>query len=123
VTVGAASDYREQARRRLPRFLFDYLDGAANDELTARRRFLQALAHPRWTWDVAIRGRPLQLGNVAPLRGRAWVYALAADGERGVRNLLSIVEKEMRTAMALTGCTSVARLDRSYLAAVPRATE
>lgn len=204
---------------------------------TARRRFLQALAHPRWTWDVAVRGRPLQLGNVAPLLGgksgvtdfmgwvasnfdpsvtwrdmdwiraqwngplivkgvldpedaraaldfgadgivvsnhggrqldgvlssaralppivdavgdrttvlvdggvrsgldvvrmlalgakgvllgRAWVYALAADGERGVRNVLSIVEKEMRTALALTGCTDVTRLDRSHLAAAER---
>ncbi len=31
VTVG---DYRRRARRRLPRFLFDYLDGGANDEKT-----------------------------------------------------------------------------------------
>lgn len=30
-----ASDYRELARRRLPRHLFDYLDGAAYDEVTA----------------------------------------------------------------------------------------
>lgn len=28
-------DYRELARRRLPRFLFDYVDGAANHEQTA----------------------------------------------------------------------------------------
>jgi len=27
-------DYRELARRRLPRFLFDYIDGGANDERT-----------------------------------------------------------------------------------------
>ena len=32
VSVG---DYRRRALRRLPRFLFDYLDGAANDEATA----------------------------------------------------------------------------------------
>lgn len=31
------SDYRTLARRRLPRFLFDYLDGGANQELTLRR--------------------------------------------------------------------------------------
>lgn len=31
-----AEDHRRRARRRLPRFLFDYLDGAANDELTLR---------------------------------------------------------------------------------------
>jgi L-lactate dehydrogenase (cytochrome) len=30
-----AGDYRELARKRLPRHLFDYLDGAAYDELTA----------------------------------------------------------------------------------------
>ena len=29
-------DYRRRAYRRLPRFLFDYLDGAANAETTAR---------------------------------------------------------------------------------------
>ena len=30
-----AADYRELARRRLPRHLFDYIDGAAYDEVTA----------------------------------------------------------------------------------------
>ncbi|MCL6417424.1 L-lactate dehydrogenase [Aestuariirhabdus sp. Z084] len=30
-------DYRQQARRRLPRFLFDYIDGGCNEELTLRR--------------------------------------------------------------------------------------
>jgi L-lactate dehydrogenase (cytochrome) len=29
------------------------------------RRYLQALSHPRWAWDVALRGRPLNLGNIA----------------------------------------------------------
>lgn len=31
-----AEDYREKARARLPRFLFDYLDGGATDEQTLR---------------------------------------------------------------------------------------
>ena len=35
--ISSASDFREAARRRLPRFLFDYIDGAAYAELTARR--------------------------------------------------------------------------------------
>jgi L-lactate dehydrogenase (cytochrome) len=35
------------------------------------RRFLQALGRPRWTWDVAVRGRPHQLGNLAPILGQA----------------------------------------------------
>jgi L-lactate dehydrogenase (cytochrome) len=35
--ISSASDFREAARRRLPRFLFDYIDGAAYAEQTARR--------------------------------------------------------------------------------------
>jgi L-lactate dehydrogenase (cytochrome) len=29
------------------------------------RRYLQAICHPGWAWDVAFRGRPLNLGNIA----------------------------------------------------------
>jgi len=35
--ISAPTDYRQAARRRLPRFLFDYLDGGANAEQTLRR--------------------------------------------------------------------------------------
>lgn len=35
--VASASDYREAARRRLPPFMFHYVDGAANAEVTLRR--------------------------------------------------------------------------------------
>ncbi len=35
VTPVSVSDFRLRARRRLPRFLFDYIDGGANDEYTA----------------------------------------------------------------------------------------
>jgi L-lactate dehydrogenase (cytochrome) len=34
------------------------------------RRLGQALAHPRWAWDVGILGRPHGLGNFAPVLGR-----------------------------------------------------
>jgi len=37
----------------------------------APRRFLQALCHPRWAWDVGIKGRPHDFGNIAPWRGQA----------------------------------------------------
>src|SRR5947199_6510345 len=36
VVPASASDYRELARRRLPRQLFDYVDGGAYDEATMR---------------------------------------------------------------------------------------
>jgi len=37
----------------------------------APRRLLQALCHPRWAWDVGIKGRPHDFGNIAPWRGQA----------------------------------------------------
>jgi L-lactate dehydrogenase (cytochrome) len=33
------------------------------------RRTWQAMLRPRWAWDVGVRGRPHQLGNVAPVLG------------------------------------------------------
>lgn len=60
--------------------------------------------------------RMLALGADAVLIGRAFVYALAAAGERGVGHLLDLFAAEMRVAMALTGVRSVAQIDRSSLA-------
>ena len=60
--------------------------------------------------------RMLALGADAVLLGRAWVYALAAAGQTGVAHVLQLVEAEMRVAMALTGCTNIAAIDRSRLA-------
>jgi len=34
------------------------------------RRGWQGVTHPRWAWDVGVRGRPHQLGNVAPVLGK-----------------------------------------------------
>jgi L-lactate dehydrogenase (cytochrome) len=49
----------------------DYRSGLAGAPGLAGslRRFVQALARPRWAWDVGINGRPHQLGNVAPVLG------------------------------------------------------
>lgn len=33
------------------------------------RRMLQAVGHPRWAWDVGLRGRPHDLGNISAYRG------------------------------------------------------
>ena len=35
----------------------------------ALRRFGQALTHPRWAWDVGVRGKPHDLGNISVYRG------------------------------------------------------
>ena len=34
------------------------------------RRFWQGAMRPGWAWDVGVRGRPHQLGNVAPVLGK-----------------------------------------------------
>lgn len=49
----------------------DYRSGLAGaaGPLGSLRRTLQALAKPRWAWDVGVRGRPHSLGNVAPVLG------------------------------------------------------
>lgn len=60
--------------------------------------------------------RMLALGAKGVLLGRAYVYALATSGEAGVTNLLGLIEKEMRTAMALTGVKTIAQIDRNLLA-------
>lgn len=36
---------------------------------SALRRYWQAALHPRWAWDVGIRGRPHDLGNISQYRG------------------------------------------------------
>ncbi len=63
--------------------------------------------------------RMLALGADAVLLGRAFVYALAAQGEAGVANLLDLVAKEMRVAMTLTGARSVADISRDSLVQLP----
>ena len=59
--------------------------------------------------------RMLALGAHGVLLGRAWVYALSGGGQAGVAHMLRLVEAEMRVAMALTGRTSIAAIDRSIL--------
>lgn len=60
--------------------------------------------------------RMLALGADGVLLGRAWAYALAAGGFAGVRQMVSIFEQEMRTAMMLTGVTTIAEIDARLLA-------
>jgi L-lactate dehydrogenase (cytochrome) len=59
--------------------------------------------------------RMLALGAKGVLLGRSMAYALAADGQRGVENMLDIFSKEMRVAMTLTGVTSIGQIDESTL--------
>ena len=58
--ISSTLDFREAARRRLPRFLFDYADGGANSEYTMQRNVLDL-------GDVALRQRVLVGGGAADL--------------------------------------------------------
>jgi L-lactate dehydrogenase (cytochrome) len=53
VIISSTLDFREAARRRLPRFLFDYADGGANNEHTLQRNVTDLA-------DIALRQRVLQ---------------------------------------------------------------
>lgn len=59
--------------------------------------------------------RMIALGARGVLLGRAWAYALAGGGQAGVAHMLRLIEAEMRVAMALTGITSIAGIDRGIL--------
>ncbi|GAA5232824.1 hypothetical protein GCM10025794_32380 [Massilia kyonggiensis] len=60
--------------------------------------------------------RLLALGADGVLIGRAFIYALATGGAAGVRNLLAILEKDIRTSMVLTGVQSVRDIGPDCLA-------
>jgi L-lactate dehydrogenase (cytochrome) len=49
----------------------DYRSGLAGEGWLSGniRRVSQAMARPRWAWDVGLLGRPHQLGNIAPVLG------------------------------------------------------
>jgi L-lactate dehydrogenase (cytochrome) len=55
------------------------------------------------------------MGARAVLVGRAWAWAVAARGEAGVRHVLDVMKADIDTALALTGQTSLAAVDRSAL--------
>lgn len=59
--------------------------------------------------------RMLAQGADGVMLGRAFVYALAVEGEAGVETLLGLIDKEMRVAMTLTGARSIADISRDSL--------
>ena len=59
--------------------------------------------------------RMLALGADFVLIGRAWAYALASAGQSGVAHVLALIEAEMRVAMALTGCKTIAEINSSIV--------
>lgn len=57
----------------------------------------------------------MALGAKGVLLGRAWAFALGAQGEAGVARMLALFADEMRVAMALVGATRPDQLNESVL--------
>lgn len=59
--------------------------------------------------------KAIALGAKAVLVGRPIMWGLAADGEDGARHVLKLLHRELENAMALSGRTCVAQIDRSLV--------
>jgi isopentenyl diphosphate isomerase/L-lactate dehydrogenase-like FMN-dependent dehydrogenase len=59
--------------------------------------------------------KALALGARAVLIGRPILWGLAVDGQDGVCHVLELLRHELRLAMALAGCSSLADIQRSLV--------
>ena len=60
--------------------------------------------------------KALALGARAVLAGRAPLWGLAADGERGATRVLELLQAELSLALQLIGCRTPAEVTRSHVA-------
>ncbi|MFO1281587.1 MAG: alpha-hydroxy acid oxidase [Burkholderiales bacterium] len=67
--------------------------------------------------------KALALGANAVILGRAPLYGVAADGERGVRRALEILREETLRVLALLGCGGVDEIGPDRLRRVDRAAD
>ena len=63
--------------------------------------------------------KALALGASGVLLGRPVLWGLAVDGENGVRAALTLLDEELRTAMALSGCPDLPSTRRLRVVAGP----
>ena len=107
-------DFRSLARRRLPKVVFDYLDGGAEDEISAVNGRIEVLMDGgiRRGADIV---KAICLGARAVLCGRAYAYGLAAAGQAGVARALEILREDLNRTLRLLGCPAIRALDHSYI--------
>ena len=60
--------------------------------------------------------KALAYGAAAVMIGRPYVHGLAVNGASGVEAVIGILRHELEMAMALTGCPTIAKIDRGILA-------
>jgi isopentenyl diphosphate isomerase/L-lactate dehydrogenase-like FMN-dependent dehydrogenase len=59
--------------------------------------------------------KALALGARAVMIGRAMLWGLAVDGERGVSHVLELLRAEIELGLALIGCSSAAEVTRAHV--------
>ena len=59
--------------------------------------------------------KALAHGATAVLIGRPYLHGLAVNGSAGVQHIVEILRSELEAAMALTGRTTIAQIDRTVL--------
>lgn len=59
--------------------------------------------------------KAMALGADACLIGRAWAWAVAGRGRKGVEHILSIIKADLDVALALTGVTDISEIDATAL--------
>ena len=64
--------------------------------------------------------KAVAIGASAVLVGRPYLFALAADGQAGVGDMIEMFRAEIDRAMALVGVCSLGELDRTFLNLAPR---
>jgi L-lactate dehydrogenase (cytochrome) len=96
------------------------LDGAPSS-IAALPRVVDAVgSRVEVMMDGGVRGgqdivKALALGARGVMLGRAWVWALAARGEAGVRHVLALMKQEMAVTLALAGVRRARDVDAEVL--------
>jgi len=96
------------------------LDGASSS-VSALPKILDIVQDKCEIWvDGGIRTgqdilRLIALGAKGTLIGRAFLYGLGAEGEKGVTRVLEILQKELDLTMALCGATDLSKVNKNIL--------
>ena len=96
------------------------LDGASSS-VSALPKILDIVQDKCEIWvDGGIRTgqdilRLIALGAKGTLIGRAFLYGLGAEGEKGVTRILEILQKELDLTMALCGATDLSKVNKNIL--------
>ncbi len=64
--------------------------------------------------------KALAFGAKAVLIGRPVLWGLAVGGQTGVSHIISLLQDELKLAMALSGCATLADIDSSLVSQLPK---